>query len=81
MLVLSRKKLESIRIGNDIEIIVLSVEGETVKIGISAPKQVTIHRQEVYAAIMAENQQALDQKLLSPSLLPKVKKPLNTKIP
>lgn len=59
MLVLSRKKAESIMIGDHIEIKVLAVEGEQVKIGIIAPKTVTIHRQEIYEEIRRQNKEAL----------------------
>ena len=55
MLVLSRRKDESIRIGDDIEITVVEVRGEVVKIGISAPKHISVYRQEVYDAIQKEN--------------------------
>ncbi|MNW38018.1 hypothetical protein D3C74_150750 [compost metagenome] len=55
MLVLSRKKGESIIIEDNIEITVLSVEGETVRIGISAPKNVDIYRKEVYLSIQESN--------------------------
>ncbi|WKA53935.1 carbon storage regulator CsrA [Planococcus shixiaomingii] len=58
MLVLGRKKGESIIIDDDIEIIVTAVEGETVKLGINAPKHITIHRKEVYLEIQEENKQA-----------------------
>ncbi|UOQ94396.1 carbon storage regulator CsrA [Halobacillus shinanisalinarum] len=58
MLVLNRKAGESIRIGDDIELKVVSVEGGQVKLGIDAPKHVEIHRQEVYAAIQSENTEA-----------------------
>ncbi len=58
MLVLTRKKLESIRIGEDIEITILAVDGDTVKVGITAPKHVAIHREEVYRAIAQENKTA-----------------------
>jgi len=58
MLVLSRKVGEKVRIGNDIELVVVAVQGDTVRLGISAPKGVPIHRQEIYAAIMAENKAA-----------------------
>ena len=54
MLVLSRYKEESIKIGDDIEIKVLDVRGNTVKIGIQAPEGVPVHRQEVYDIIKAE---------------------------
>ncbi|EOR21351.1 carbon storage regulator CsrA [Niallia nealsonii AAU1] len=58
MLVLTRKKGEVIKIGDDIEITIVAAKGEQVKIGISAPKNVEIYRKEVYEEIMAENQQA-----------------------
>ncbi len=55
MLVLSRKKDEVIVIGDDIEITVVDVRGDQVKIGVSAPRSVSIHRKEVYEAIRQEN--------------------------
>ena len=55
MLVLSRKSNESIMIGGNIEVIVLGVEGDIVKLGIRAPKEVDIYRQELYQVIQAEN--------------------------
>lgn len=58
MLVLGRRKGESIVIDDNIEITVNSVEGETVKLGISAPKHITIHRKEIYLEIQEENKQA-----------------------
>ncbi|WP_017756444.1 carbon storage regulator CsrA [Calidifontibacillus oryziterrae] len=58
MLVLSRKKNQSIQIGEDIELTILSIEGDQVKIGINAPKQIEIHRKEIYLAIQEENSQA-----------------------
>ncbi|HTG68690.1 MAG TPA: carbon storage regulator CsrA [Candidatus Udaeobacter sp.] len=58
MLVLSRKSNESIMIGGNIEIIVLGVEGDTVKLGIRAPREVDIHRKEIYMAIQEENRAA-----------------------
>ena len=56
MLALSRKKNEAIVINNDIEITVLEVKGDQVKIGITAPKEVPIYRKEVYLQIQEENQ-------------------------
>ncbi|MDE5778572.1 MAG: carbon storage regulator CsrA [Lachnospiraceae bacterium] len=58
MLALSRKANESIMIGNDIEITVLEVKGEQVKIGIKAPKSVPVYREEVYAQIKEANKEA-----------------------
>ncbi|KOY82362.1 carbon storage regulator CsrA [Lysinibacillus sp. FSL H8-0500] len=59
MLVLSRKKNESIMIGEQIEVKILAIEGEQIKIGIVAPKAVTIHRTEVFQAIQGQNKEAL----------------------
>jgi carbon storage regulator len=58
MLVLTRKKGETIMIGDHIELTVVGVEGDTVKIGIRAPRNVEIHRQEVYLAIQQSNREA-----------------------
>lgn len=53
MLVLSRKKNESVVINNDIVVTVVEVRGDKVRLGIVAPKDVPVHRQEVYQAILA----------------------------
>ncbi len=58
MLVLSRRLEESIMIGEQIEIVVLGIEGDTVKIGIRAPRQVDIYRKELYMSIQASNREA-----------------------
>lgn len=58
MLVLTRKTGEVIKIGDDIEVMVISVDGDQVKLGISAPKEVEVHRKEIYEAIQAENNEA-----------------------
>ncbi|MGE7914510.1 carbon storage regulator CsrA [Lysinibacillus xylanilyticus] len=71
MLVLSRKKDESIMIGDQIEIKILAVEGEQIKIGIVAPKTVKVHRSEVFEAIQAQNKEALSA---SKSFLEQLKK-------
>ena len=60
MLALSRKKGEALMINNDIEITVLEVKGDQVKLGIAAPKEVTIYRKEVYAQIQEANKEASD---------------------
>ncbi|SDE50287.1 carbon storage regulator, CsrA [Paenibacillus sp. UNCCL117] len=65
MLVLSRKKGESIMIGEQVEIVVLSSEGDNVRIGIKAPKHIQVYRHEVYQAIKESNKQASEQ-LLNP---------------
>ena len=58
MLVLTRKENESIMIGADVEVKVLDLRDNQVKIGIVAPRSVAVHRLEVYKAIQAENAQA-----------------------
>ncbi|MBE5876007.1 MAG: carbon storage regulator CsrA [Lachnospiraceae bacterium] len=58
MLALSRKKGEALMINNDIEITVLEIKGEQVKIGINAPKSVPVYRKEVYIQIQEANQEA-----------------------
>lgn len=60
MLVLSRKKTESIMIGDHIEVKILAVEGDQVKLGIVAPKSVKVHRSEVFEAIQQQNKEALN---------------------
>jgi carbon storage regulator len=58
MLVLTRRINEVINIGEDIEIVVFDIKDDHVKIGIKAPKEVTIHRQEIFKAIQKENELA-----------------------
>ena len=58
MLALTRKKGESLVINNNIEITVLEIRGDQIKIGITAPKEVPIYRKEVYLQIQEENKQA-----------------------
>jgi len=59
MLILARKIDEKIKIGNDITITIISVQGDQVKIGVEAPKNVKVFRQEVFDAIQEENKAAL----------------------
>lgn len=79
MLVLKRKVGETIKIGDDIELQVLSVEGESVRLGIEAPKDVQILRKELYDSIREENvsagkQQVSQEQLKTFLLQTKVKK-------
>lgn len=58
MLVLSRQRDETIMIGDDVEITVVDIRGDKVRIGITAPPEIAVHRKEVYEAIKAENVRA-----------------------
>ncbi len=58
MLVLSRQRDETIMIGDEVELTVVDIRGDKVRIGIKAPSHVAVHRKEVYDAIRNENQQA-----------------------
>ena len=58
MLVLSRQRDETIMIGDDIEITVVDIRGDKVRLGIAAPSRIAVHRKEVYEAIKRENEQA-----------------------
>lgn len=60
MLVLSRTKDESIVIGDDIIITIIDVRGDKVRLGISAPRSITVHRQEIYDAIQREKKEKED---------------------
>jgi carbon storage regulator len=58
MLVLSRQRDETIMIGDEIEITVVDIRGDKVRLGITAPTRIAVHRKEVYEAIRVENEQA-----------------------
>lgn len=58
MLALTRKKGDSIMISDNIEIVVLEVQGDQVKLGINAPRSVAVHRKEIYDLIQQENKSA-----------------------
>lgn len=60
MLALTRKKDEAIIINNDVEITVIEIKGDQVKLGISAPKSVPIYRKEVYIQIQESNKEAVN---------------------
>ena len=62
MLVLSRQRDESIIIGDNIVVTVVDVRGDKVRLGIEAPREVSVHRREVYEAIQRENQQAVQHR-------------------
>ncbi len=81
MLILTRKLGESITIGNDIKITLLEIKGKQIRIGIEAPPEVTVHREEIYRMIQEQNIQAAGsaehdaQKL--PDLWDRVKKAIS----
>ena len=60
MLALSRKKNEAIIIGNNVEVTILEVKGDQVKVGITAPREVPIYRKEVYMQIQEANKEAVN---------------------
>lgn len=55
MLILTRRVSEEVRIGDDIKIKILGVKGNQVRIGVAAPEDVSVHREEIYQRILAEN--------------------------
>ncbi len=61
MLVLSRKQDEKIIIGDSITLMVVSIQGDKVRLGIEAPKEVSIHREEVYKAIQTDHKASSDE--------------------
>jgi carbon storage regulator len=67
MLVLSRKKNESIVINNDITIVVVEIRGDKVRLGVEAPKEVPVHRREVYDAIQRNSRAGADATPGTPS--------------
>ncbi len=60
MLVLTRKLGESIQIGENIRCTILSVQGRSIKVGISAPKEISVYRSEVYDEVVEENRRAVE---------------------
>lgn len=61
MLVLSRMKDESIMIGDDVEIVIVDVRGDKVRLGITAPREIPVHRKEVYEAIQREKDEQKEE--------------------
>lgn len=70
MLVLTRKRNESIIIGDNIVITVVDIRGDKVRLGIQAPTEIPVHRQEVYEAIQRENLQAGGETPANPPVFP-----------
>jgi carbon storage regulator len=73
MLVFTRKSGESLMIGDDIEIRILSVGTEQVRVGISAPRRIPVHRREVYDAIVEQNLRASKSETPSDDLLSRLR--------
>ena len=74
MLVLTRKLGESIAIDDHIKIVVVQIKGKQVRLGIQAPKETKIHREEVYAAIQDQNKEAVNAPAAAMSQVAKVLK-------
>jgi carbon storage regulator len=72
MLVLSRQKNESIMIGDEVEVIIVDVRGDKVRLGITAPKAISVHRKEVYEAIQREK--AEEKRQTDPPVKPHIQK-------
>jgi carbon storage regulator len=72
MLVLSRQKNESIMIGDEVEVIIVDVRGDKVRLGITAPKAISVHRKEVYEAIQREK--AEEKQQTDPPVKPHIQK-------
>ncbi len=66
MLVLSRQRDESIMIGDNVEIIIVDVRGDKVRLGITAPKEIPVHRREIYDAIQREKAQKKESQAEQP---------------
>jgi carbon storage regulator len=75
MLVLTRKPNESVIIGDTIAVTVLAVEGDQVRLGITAPKEITVHRQEVYEQIRKANIEAVNSSAAGLSSISKLLSP------
>ena len=72
MLVFTRKKDESLIIGNEIEVTILNIGSGTVKVGITAPRQISVHRHEVYEAIRRENLAAAQSQIPKTAIFKKL---------
>ncbi|MEM7339745.1 MAG: carbon storage regulator CsrA [Actinomycetota bacterium] len=70
MLVLSRREAQSIVIGSDVVVTIVSIRGDQVRVGIDAPRSITVHRREVAIAIEEANREALAAGEMNPASLP-----------
>jgi len=76
MLVLTRKVNQSIMIGDQIKVVVVDVRGDQVKLGIEAPKTISVHREEIYSEIQEENKRAALSKNIDLQRLDELVKPV-----
>lgn len=76
MLVLSRKRDQSIMVGEEIRITIVDVRGDTVQLGIDAPRKIGIYREEIYAAIQSANAEAAEEAAEAKNDLGGLKPPL-----
>lgn len=81
MLVLSRQRDETIMIGDEIEITVVDIRGDKVRLGITAPSKIAVHRKEVYESIKRENEQASQQATRLGTDLPTLRPALSNGVP
>jgi len=72
MLVLSRKPGEALRVGEDVEITVVEVKGDMVRLGIQAPREVQVWRKELWEAIVEENRKAAEEAATSATIVPEI---------
>lgn len=72
VLVFTRKKGESLVIGNEIEVTILNIGSGSIKVGVNAPRHISVHRQEVYESIKRENVAASQSQIPSPEVLKKL---------
>ena len=79
MLILARKLNESIMVGDDVEIVVIEIKGDQVKLGIRAPRNVSVHRTEIYTEIKDQNTRAA--KTPAPESLESIASLIKTKQP
>jgi carbon storage regulator len=79
MLVLSRKPGEALRVGDDVEITIVEVKGDMVRLGINAPREVPVWRKELWLAIVEENRKAAEDASSATAEIPMVK-PASAKI-
>ncbi|MHC5022827.1 MAG: carbon storage regulator CsrA [Planctomycetota bacterium] len=81
MLVLSRQRDETIMIGDDVELTIVDIRGDKVRLGIKAPSHVAVHRKEVYDAIKRENEEAARLDQLGLGSLPAAARPAGARPP